>query len=287
MELPSDFAVFILTHGRPDNVVTYRTLEQQGYTGKVYIIVDNEDDTIPEYRKRYGDKVIEFDKLAISKTFDEADNFDDRRSIVYARNASFEIARRLGLRYFLQLDDDYGQFKYRIDDKLQHPKNRYTVKTRLNSVFAAFLEYYKSIPALSIATLQGGDFFAGGDAFGKPKRKCMNTFFCSVDRPFQFVGRINEDVNTYTWYQNLGNLFLSVPFVQVDQIPTQSNTGGMTDIYLDKGTYTKSFYTVMFAPSYVTVAPMGSKYLRLHHRVDWDCAVPCIVSERWQKAGDL
>ena len=50
-----------------------------------------------------------FDKLEISKKFDEFDNFDDRRAIVYARNASFEIAKKLGLKYFLQLDDDYEE----------------------------------------------------------------------------------------------------------------------------------------------------------------------------------
>ena len=41
-----EFAVFILTHGRPDNVKTLATLKKCGYTGKIYFIVDNEDKTI-------------------------------------------------------------------------------------------------------------------------------------------------------------------------------------------------------------------------------------------------
>ena len=133
----SDFAVFILTHGRPDNVITYNTLQRQGYTGPLYIIVDNEDKTIDQYRKRFGERVIVFDKAAIAETFDEGDNFHDRRAVVYARNASFQIARNLGLTYFLQLDDDYREFKYRIDERLQHPVDHYTVKHRLDAVFAA------------------------------------------------------------------------------------------------------------------------------------------------------
>lgn len=100
------FAAFILTHGRPDKVTTFQTLRKQGYTGKIYIIVDNEDEAIDAYRERFGDSVIVFDKLAISKTFDNGDNFDDRRTVIYARNASFGIAEGLGLDYFLQLDDD-------------------------------------------------------------------------------------------------------------------------------------------------------------------------------------
>lgn len=60
----SDFAVFILTHGRPENIVTMKSLERGGYTGKLYIVIDNEDDTADRYRELYGDKVIQFDKLA-------------------------------------------------------------------------------------------------------------------------------------------------------------------------------------------------------------------------------
>ena len=38
------FAVFILTHGRADNVVTMKTLKKGGYTGRWYMIIDNEDE---------------------------------------------------------------------------------------------------------------------------------------------------------------------------------------------------------------------------------------------------
>lgn len=281
---PDRFAVFILTHGRPDNVITYNTLRRQGYTGDIYIIIDNEDKTGDQYRKLYGDKVIIFDKAAIAATFDEGDNFADRRAVIYARNASFEIARRLGIKYFLQLDDDYSEFKYRIDDTEQHPFDHYTVRRHLDAVFAAMLEFYIATPAKSIATLQGGDFFGGGENFGQHKRKCMNTFFCSTDRPFHFVGRINEDVNTYTTNQRRGDLFMSIPFIQMDQLQTQSNAGGMTDLYLDSGTYIKSFYTIMYAPSCARIGTMGRTHRRLHHIIDWEHTAPQIIAERHRRS---
>lgn len=40
-----DFCAFILTHGRPGKVLTYRTLRRAGYTGKIFIVVDDEDKT--------------------------------------------------------------------------------------------------------------------------------------------------------------------------------------------------------------------------------------------------
>src|SRR4051812_2675736 len=105
------FAAMILTHGRPHHVATYRTLRRLGYTGPIYLIVDNEDRALEEYRTLYGEQVIVFDKAAAARTFDEGDNFGDRRAVIYARNACFEIARNLGLTYFVELDDDYLRFE--------------------------------------------------------------------------------------------------------------------------------------------------------------------------------
>lgn len=58
---------------------------------------------------------------------------------------------------------------------------------------------------------------------------------------------------------------------------------GMTGIYLDKGTYVKSFYSVIFRPSCVKVAVMNTKNKRLHHRVLWNNAVPKILPEECKK----
>lgn len=283
--LMDNFCVFILTHGRPENVITFKTLKRQGYTGKLYLIIDNEDKKADRYFEKFGkDKVIMFDKKKIAESIDEFDNFEDRRSIVYARNACFEIAREIGIKYFLQLDDDYEEFKFRINHKFEHPKNFFTVKTKLNEVFMALLKYYLSIPALTIATSQGGDWFGGERNFGNlPKRKAMNTFFCSIDRPFKFIGRINEDVNTYTQIQSLGNLFMTIPLIQMDQKQTQKSTGGMTEIYLDNGTYIKSFYTIICSPSCVKINTMGRVNKRLHHIISWNNAVPCIIDEKYKK----
>jgi hypothetical protein len=279
-----DFAAFILTHGRPNNVITYRSLRKAGYTGAIYIIVDNEDDTLSRYRTNFGDQVIVFDKPAIAQTFDEADNFGDRRAVIYARNASFQIARDLGLTYFLQLDDDYDHFEYRTYHQPGNDQEHFMLGQGLDAIFDDYLDFYQSIDAKSIAMSQGGDFFGGADElFDKPWRKAMNTFFCSVERPFQFVGRINEDVNTYVWYQSLGNLFLTAPFVMVHQQQSQSSEGGMTELYLDSGTYVKSFYTVMFAPSCTTINLMGRFHMRLHHQIAWHNAVPKIVPESCRK----
>lgn len=281
----TSFCAFILSHGRADRVYTFDYLQRHGYTGKTYIVIDDEDKTRQDYIDRFGDRVLIFSKKEIAQTFDEGDNFNDRRAIIYARNASFELAKQVGCKYFIQLDDDYTHFRYKMDDKGQYSGGK-GIKN-LDFIFDGLLDYYKTIPALSIAMAQGGDFIGGEDGSlaktMKPRRKCMNTFICSTDRPFQFMGRINEDVNTYTNLARRGGLFLTIPNVAIQQKQTQSNNGGMTDLYLDSGTYVKSFYSVMYSPSCVKVREMRSKFKRLHHKVKWKNTVPQILDESYKK----
>src|SRR5574344_1754447 len=101
MKMRSDFAIFILSHGRADKVLTISTLREKcGYVGKIYIIIDNEDEQADRYRELYGDMVIQFDKSRAAEITDTADLVQDHLSVVYARNMCFSIAKDLGLTYF-------------------------------------------------------------------------------------------------------------------------------------------------------------------------------------------
>lgn len=275
-----NFVVFILTYGRPDKVVTYNTLRKAGYSGKIILICSDDDNKLDQYKDKFGkDNILVFNKNKIAKTFDSFDNFEDKRCIIYARNYCFEAAKKLGYKYFIQLDDDYTKFDYRINNKGEIPENKWIVRKNLDKIFELLLEFYKKINAKSIAIAQGGDFIGGHELPYKLKRKAMNSFICSTERPFKFIGRINEDVNTYTSVQSKGNLFFTIPYLKLDQLTTQSNSGGMADMYLDTGTYLKSFYTVICSPSSVSIRLMGSVNKRLHHHINWNKTAPKIVSE--------
>lgn len=114
-------------------------------------------------------------------------------------------------------------------------------------------------------------------------RKAMNSFICDVERPVEFFGKINEDVNLYTAGARAGKLLLTVAGVQVNQKTTQGQAGGMTELYLDTGTYIKTFYSVMYCPSAVKVSSMGESSKRIHHLVSWDAVAPAILDEKWKK----
>jgi len=284
-EMRPDFVTFILTHGRPEKVYTIDALKNAGYTGKTILVIDNEDSCAEEYYRRFGnDSVVMFDKLKKSQEFDTIDRGTDRRAIVYARNACFDIAENLGYKYFLELDDDYTNFRQRFIKENGEFGSWYLKD--FDAVVDSMLEFLELSGALTVAFAQTGDFIGGsGSKVFKDKlaRKAMNSFFCSTERRFDFIGRINEDVNTYVNLGSRGNLFFTVADMSLDQTQTQANTGGMTELYLNAGTYVKSFFTVISNPSSVKLYTVGSSHKRIHHQISWDTAVPKIISGSYKK----
>lgn len=130
---------------------------------------------------------------------------------------------------FKILDDDYRHFQFRFNNNLDYKPR---VIKDLDRVFKALLRFYISSGADSIAVAQGGDFIGGeGSANAeilRLRRKCMNSFFCSTERRFSFVGRVNEDVNTYTRLASTGLLLFTTNQLTLEQGQTQANAGGMS-----------------------------------------------------------
>lgn len=285
MRRADEFVAMILTHGRPDRVHTMKSLRRHGHTGRVVIVIDDEDKRADDYRREFGDDVVTFCKRDVWAMTESADNRLERGGVVlYARNATWEIARRLGVRYFVQLDDDYLDFRHKRDERDLYI-NKADIRD-LDAVFDAMLDYFEQAPQLlSIAMAQGGDFPGGDQCTSRyvVRRKAMNSFICSVERPFMFCGRLNEDVSTCVIEGQRGGVFLTIPNIALQQVQTQANAGGMSDVYQEQGTYVKSFYSVVFAPSCVKVSMMGSRFRRIHHAVAWSRAVPRILPERYRK----
>ena len=286
MTVRSDFAVFLLSHGRPEFLAenTLANLLESGYSGRWYVLLSSDDPTIEEYRSMFGaERILVFEKR--EDRADLADAGGSKGVVVYARNAAVDAARDLGLTYLLELDDDYTYFRYRWPDLLENRMHSATT-TRIDEIFEAMLDFLDDSGAAIVALAQGGDYMGGRDnsvVRDRLWRKAMNALFMRVDRAPTFVGRINEDVNTYVSRGAVGDLFLTVSDFALNQAPTQSTGGGMSAAYSALGTYVKSFYTVLYAPSAVKVSAMGRVFYRLHHLVDWNSAVPKVVSGRYRR----
>lgn len=277
----SNLVALILSHDRAGDIPTIGSLERYGYTGDWYIVIDDPDDIDP-YTEEYGeDKVIYFDKDDVAPKMDRGDNFNRRNSILYARYQSFQIARDLGYDYFIQLDDDYSNIQYRFDETFSYNPE---VMRDFDDFLDSAVDFIEDSEIDTLALAQGGDFIGGSESqlaeCVKSKRKVMNSFICKADNQFDFRGSINEDVNTYTRAQQLGKVFLTTNAASIEQESTQQAEGGLTDLYRSQGTYIKSFYTLLYSPSSVSLGLLHDRTEpRIHHKVNWRTSVPKIVPE--------
>jgi hypothetical protein len=278
-----DFAVFIMSHGSPEKNLTYDTLKKCGYTGKIYLVVDNTDKTVGVYKEIYGEELIVFDKAKAVKMYDAGDNSGDLRSTMYKTNAIFGLAEEKSIKYFYIMCDDYYEFDYMFKDDIKGMK----LCRNIDKIFDLAVNYYKTTNALTIAFAQTGDFIGGIDngkgSYRFSKRKAMNTFLCSTERRFEFVGRMNEDVTTYVNLGQKGELFLTIPVFAINQKDTQQTKRGLTDVYLDNGTYVKSMFSVIYNPSCVRASMMNANHKRIHHSVRWINTTPMIISSDYKK----
>jgi len=277
------FAVFIMVHGRPNKVLTYETLLKCKYTGSVYFVADNQDDSVSEYIAIYGNKVLVFDKNAASKKYDSGDNSNDLRSTMYAANEIFDFAKQKGIEYFFIMCDDYYEFDYMFKDEIKGMK----LTKNIDNIFDLMINYFKTIPAHSIAFAQTGDFIGGIDngkgVYRFSKRKVMNSFLCSTKRKFEFLGRMNEDVTTYCNLGQKGYLFLTIPVFAINQKDTQQIKKGLTEMYQDNGTYVKSMFSVIYNPSCVKASMMNATHKRIHHSISWKNTTPMIINEKYKQ----
>ena len=142
-----DFAVFILSHGRAKEQITLNSLLNAGYTGKWYIIVDDLDEQKDEYIEKYGEHIIVFDKKEEYKKTDTMTAKEELKSVIYARNKSYDIAEELGLKYFGQFDDDLSSFciRYEKGGKLKAKKIE-----DMDSVFSMLIDFEAASGAYSV-----------------------------------------------------------------------------------------------------------------------------------------
>lgn len=275
--------IFIISYQRANNVTTYNVLKNRNYTGKIYLVVSDDDEQLNLYKQNFPNQVVVFNKKEVAQEIDACDNFDGYVSDIYSRNIINKIAKELGIDYYLVLDDDYNNFSYRrIFGNTLKGVNTY----RLDEIFDACFEYLIKTPSIDCFTLcQNGDLIGGANSLSSigGKRKIMNSFFISANNPIKFLGRMNGDVNTYLYYGSRGKLFFTINDIALNQLSTQTVKGGMSGAYNNSGTYMKSFYSVIVAPSAVKIHTISHIDTRIHHKINWEHAVPKLIREEYKK----
>ena len=282
--LNDDFAIFICTHGRPDKQTTYDSLKKSGYTGKVYMVVDDTDSTIEQYVDNYGaDMLIVFNKQYYIDNCDVGSRPPNFKTILYAKNTVEDIASYFGLKAFVIADDDVSSFRLRApkDDESLYSAN-------VQDMDIVVSEYCKFMVEQDFAALGFGHFavyFNGARAFDSKMlldcRVPYNFVFRNTKYHMDWVSSFGEDIITAMNYNKIGYRMLDIPYVRFETVPpSKATSGGMVEVYKSISDYKLCFYNLMYNPS-------GIK-LRMRNGI-WNAQIqrassfPMIVSDKYRK----
>lgn len=271
--------VYIISKGRP-NCTTAQTLEKIGFPGEWFIVCGNNDETLPEYRKKWGERVLVFDWHEEVKHSDLLDNFGVEKmgsGAVPVRNATRALSEARGEKRHWQFDDDYVNFyaKSKVDGK---QKDR-----ALQGV--EFFERLSMLSDFARSACLGNVGFAvkaesRPDTVFKFRKRVFNAHNMpsNAESFMRWRGRMNDDLVNALESWRMGKIELSLLFMYIDMRDTQAESGGNTEIYQAHGTVRKAAYAILIDPLNVKLVV---KYGRYHHRVNWRGVCPKIIHERF------
>lgn len=277
-----NFACIIISHGRPHNIPTILSLKRSGYSGKFYILIDNEDKSQEQYLKNYEDVIIFNKNDFINKNhllFDKS----LKNVAVHARNAAENIARKLKLDYYLLLDDDIINFHYRYADNRLHSEKLYDLDSAINY----YIKYMSDAGIATIGLAHDGMFLGGNtQIFDSPQysknRILANAFIRNLKYDVCWGPDMCEDFITSINENNKSNVWITLPFIGIhckkQGMNKSKSDGGNSEAYLMNGNYGVAKYAVLAHPDcYKLSQNMWFKC------ISYDMIVPRIISQEYKK----
>ena len=272
-------AVFICTHGRPDAQHTLLALRHSGYTGLIYLVVDDEDDTICELYK-YGCPVKIFCKQHYIDTVDIGRSDAKRKAILYAKCACEDYAKELNLDAFIIADDDITDFRFRYeqDGKLLTQYITQNMDDVINS-------YYKFIIDGNICMTSFGtnQMFMGGNISDERKgefRIPYNFLFRNTSLPFNWLSEMNEDTVSVLVHRD-ATYTIQLSFIKLEMKELMAGAkGGMTEFYNQITTGQRIGTILMYSPSNIRYIAIANK---ITHAIKKGNAFPKLISSSFKK----
>ena len=278
----SDFAIFILTHGRPHNQDTLSALEKAGYTGNVYLVVDDLDETKDEYKSLYLN-VLVFNKMKYVESSETGVSNPHIKFALFARNAIEDFARTMHLNYFAMVDDDLTKFRFRYEED---GKLRSLDVKDMDALLTSYIAFMESGNIATTSLASQFQFVGGVSSVPKPNsqklRMCFNFYLRSVKHRVDWLSNICHDRITSIIHNRKGQMWFQIPFVQYDMRELHGiNEGGNSDVYREITDFYRIFFSTLFLPD--------CNYA-MHWRNGWvnkvpnyDTLCPMLISDKYSR----
>lgn len=242
--------IYIISKGRPQ-CRTAQTLTKMDYPGEWFIVVGDNDPTVPEYKEKWGeDRVIVFDWRRYAEQADLLDPFGidggQPSGAAPARNAINDISKERGEERHWQLDDDFPTF-YEVSRKTKK-KVRIDDGERLYRYFYRVAEFGKRARLADVGI--DGAAWLRDENRSEVARQVFGVHNLPTGDGFiPWRARMADDICLALEIarRSLG-VQLSVRFFGYPYTPSAKKPGGNTDLYNSVGYIRKAGYATLVAP---------------------------------------
>lgn len=238
-------ASFIISYNRPE-MTTFSVMRNAGLTKNIFILVEDSDPKLDEYRKRFGEVLLTYHKPSFSFV-DTCDLNPDLNTGQIAKFAAHEKAKEMGLDAFCVMDDDITKLKYRAYDVHGVLK---TYKCRnfdrvFNECFS-FLESQKL--KVLFRFIMSGRMFPG--RLERFERWCSHITFRRTCDVLSSNTRFYDDLSEAITNNRTGAFHFIFPYITYDAMAfgMQNNKGGSYESYISTSDYFRHFYLVIVNP---------------------------------------
>lgn len=227
----NDVGVFIITHKRAEKVLTFEMFKKAKYSGRIWLVVDDLDEQLEQYKTKFKDKVLVFNKEDYKKVVDTHINKFEMNGAIFARNACIDFAEKLKLEYFFVCDDDLKKvyFKNHITGKMITKEATRSIE-KIFEHMVEYLEDAEQIVALAFA--DDGAFFGGINKTVEEGVKYTLTkmMLYRKQKPVRYKGILFEDMATIYRGYGSGKIAFSIMPVSVSSEKNGTNEGGVQRI---------------------------------------------------------
>ena len=279
MEKELNFSIFITSHNSPYECKSWDSLMAAGYSGAMYIVIDDDDPLFDKYAR--FPNVLVFNKQEYVDKLDIGMSKENPQlaSVLYARAAVEDFAKELKLNYFMVMDDDIYGFRYRYvkDNKLcSKPVENF------DWLIYNYIEFMNKSNSICLSFANDGSFIGGASAVDKilERRSCHTVFLRNVKKEFEWKFAVNEDYISSLLYANIGTLMFTLPFVQRNISGMNDRKEGMHDLYESTTEFQRAFYNVVACPWTCKVTDYKDRYVV---RTDKKTAYQKIVSSKYRR----
>lgn len=281
--LRSDFGLFIPTHGRPNTQMTLDMMLDTGYTGDWWLVCDNLDESLDEYKSKYGDKIIVFDKHEWAERSDTLTNIEEMGTVLYARNFIQDKAKEMGYQIIGMFDDDLESFsiRYEKDGSLV----QYPIVEGMDKLISSVVEYILEGRISAFSFAHNGGYFGGLEGSFKKgmDRNPIGSYFLNLSEDslrHYYRGIVNEDFIYNMDMGRTGRMAFKLYDIMYMTPERGSNEGGHKGMYEEQTDYLHSSYVQIASPNTLRMRRDGKS------RTNWNATHARIVSSKWRKTDD-